>query len=191
MPNRAMPLQSWLSVDISCKISCTQSNHLADQLDLLITSIDSSHPSLVFVCVFLYRKDSVCVFLCVPRLAWGQGHSGSWVDPRLGVTASSAGTLVGTEARHQPRCGRRLSKIEQLDSVCRRTHGGFSSKGLENLLYLFNIQMTRSTPRRSALTTIQSDHIQTKKMKCLKAIAISWSFPGINNVSEILPDSTQ
>ena len=122
MPNRAMPLQSWLSVDISRKISCTQSNHLADQLDLLITSIDSSHPSLVFVCVFLYRKDSVCVFLCVPRLAWGQGHSGSWVDPRLGVTASSAGTLVGTEARHQPRCGRRLSKIEQLDSVCRRTH---------------------------------------------------------------------
>ena len=76
-----MPLQSWLSVDIGPKISCTQSNHLADQLDLLITSIDSSHPSLVFVCVFLYRKDSVCVFLCVPRLAWGQGHSGSWVDP--------------------------------------------------------------------------------------------------------------
>lgn len=173
MPNRAMPLQSWLSVDISRKISCTQSNLLADQLDLLITSIDSSHPSLVFVCVFLYKKNSVCVFLCVPRLAWGQGHSSSWVDPRLGVTASSAGSeWAGKEARHQPRFGRRLSKIEQLDSLCRNTHGGWSSKGSENLLYLFNIQMTRPTPRRSALKTIQSNYISTKKMKCLKAIAI-------------------
>ena len=123
MPNRAMPLQSWLSVDIGPKISCTQSNHLADQLDLLITSIDSSHPSLVFVCVFLYRKDSVCVFLCVPRLAWGQGHSGSWVDPlHAWALPLRPRARSGHGSQAPARCGRRLSKIEQLDSVCRRTH---------------------------------------------------------------------
>ena len=112
MPNRAMPLQSWLSVDISRKISCTQSNLLADQLDLLIPSIDSSHPSLVFVCVFLYKKNSVCVFLCVPRLAWGQGHSSSWVDPRLGVTASSAGSEWAR--------GRKPGTSRGVDAACRR-----------------------------------------------------------------------
>ena len=161
-----MPLQSWLSVDISRKISCTQSNHLADQLDLLITSIDSSHPSLVFVCVFLYRKDSLCVSFCVCH-----GWLGARVIPAAGWIHAWALPLrprarSGHGSQAPARCGRSLSKIEQLDSVCSRTHGGFGSKGLENLLYLFNIQMTRSTPRRSALTTIQSDHIQTKKMKC-------------------------
>ena len=135
----------------------------------------------------------MCLSVCATAgLGPGSFRQLGGSTPRLGVTASSAGSeWARKEARHQPRCGRRLSKIEQLDSLCSRTHGGFSSKGLENLLYLFNIQMPRSTPRRSALTTIQSDHIQTKKMKCLKAIAISWSLPGINNVSEILPDSTQ
>ena len=113
MPNRAMPLQSWLSVDISRKISCTQSNLLADQLDLLITSIDSSHPSLVFVCVFLYKKNSVCVFLCVPRLAWGQGHSSSWVDP-LHAWA------LPLRPRARSGQGRKPGTSRGVDAACRR-----------------------------------------------------------------------
>ena len=134
---------------------------------------------------------TLCVSFCVCH-----GWLGARVIPAAGWIHAWALPLrprarSGHGSQAPARCGRRLSKIEQLDSVCSRTHGGFGSKGLENLLYLFNIQMTRSTPRRSALTTIQSDHIQTKKMKCLKAIAISWSLPGINNVSEILPESTQ
>ena len=116
----------------------------------------------------------MCLSVCATAgLGPGSFQQLGGSTPRLGVTASSAGSeWAGKEARHQPRFGRRLSKIEQLDSLCRNTHGGWSSKGSENLLYLFNIQMTRPTPRRSALKTIQSNYISTKKMKCLKAIAI-------------------
>ena len=122
MPNRAMPLQSWLSVDISRKISCTQSNHLADQLDLLITSIDSSHPSLVFVCVFYIRR-TLCVSFCVchgwlgARVIPAAGWIHAWALPLRPRARSGQGRKPGTSRGVDAGC-RRLNSLTR----CVGTH---------------------------------------------------------------------